>query len=70
MDSEKSSSASEFSDIFPIDPVTQALAAKAAEKKTSSFRESLPQSLVVNRDARDCLAPFLKEEVSIKDTSS
>ena len=64
-DSKKITSSSESSDIFPIDPVTQALAAKAAEEKTSILRESLPRTLVVHRDARDCLAPFLKEEVSI-----
>jgi len=52
------------SDSGAIDPNTHVLAAKAADEKKNSFRESLPQSLHAAHADRDCVAPFRRDEVS------
>ena len=47
-----------------IDSATQAVAIRTAEEKKENFRASLPRSLIQAHDARDCVAPFRKDEVS------
>lgn len=46
-----------------IDSATQAVAIRTAEEKKENFRASLPRSLIQAHDARDCVAPFRKDEI-------
>lgn len=56
--------ASAASDSTAIDPNTQALAVIEADNKKNNFHESLPRSLLAAHADRDCVAPFLRDEVS------
>lgn len=48
-----------------VDETTQNIAIREAEERRASFRSILPQSLIETYEARDCIAPFKKEEVSL-----
>lgn len=61
--SRRDSSLSEASTAASVDHPTRADAVTAADEKKSSFRESLPESLLAAHDYRDCIAPFRRDEV-------
>jgi len=47
-----------------IDPGTRALAVRAAEEKKEMLLKMMPDSLLLDREMMDCVAPFRREEVS------